>query len=175
MFDKINSKQFELLEPFFKDVDLEASIRELSRDTGVSPGWVSKNIKALNAENILDVEENSASKTISTGEKFKELKEIYNYWQIKNSGLIEHLESEFRPEAIILFGSFERGEDRIDSDIDIAIINGRDKKPDLSEFKEKLLGRDIEIQKINDLKDSDVNFRNSLANGKTLYGFMEVI
>jgi len=174
MFAEINSKKFELLEPFFKDPSLETSIRQLSRETDISPAWISKNIKQFEKKEILNVEDSLASKKISTGEKFRAVKEIYNYWKIQSSGLVELLEEELKPDAIILFGSFERGEDRKNSDIDIAVINGREKNLDLSNFEKNLLGRNIEIQSIDDLKNSDINFRNSLANGKTLYGFMEV-
>lgn len=163
------------MEPFFRDPGLETSIRQLSRDTDISPAWVSKNTKELNDQDILNVEEDLASKKISIGKKFRDIKEIYNYRAIKDSGLVEYLEEELRPDAIVLFGSFERGEDTKNSDIDIAIINGRKKNLNLSDFEEKLLDRNIEIQSIENLKNSDINFRNSLANGKTLYGFMEVV
>lgn len=175
MFAEVNSKQFELLEPYFEDPDLELSIRELSRRTDISPGWASKNVEELNQKNILNVKEVSRSKQVLKGEKFQSIKEIYNYWKLQNSGLIDFLEKELRPEAIVLFGSFERGEDRKGSDIDIAVIKGRSKNLDLSEYEENLLSRDIELHNIENLKQSDINFRNSLANGKTLYGFIEVI
>jgi predicted nucleotidyltransferase len=42
---------------------------------------------------------------------------------IKNSELISFLEYKYTPEAIILFGSFSKGENGKNSDIDILIIS----------------------------------------------------
>lgn len=174
MFAELNIRHQKILREFFQNPELEISIRELSRRTDMSPAWISKNINLLSDKKFLEIEEEKASNKITTGERFQELKEVYNLGDIKESGLVKHLDKELRPEAIILFGSYEQGNDREDSDIDIAIINGREKKVNLKEFEEKL-GRKIELQFIENPEESDENFRNSLANGKTLKGFAELI
>ena len=174
MFAELNIRHQKILKEFFADPELETSVRELSRQTDISPAWISRNIDVISDKEFLDIREDKTSNKISAGEKFEELKEVYNLSAIKESGIIQHLEKELRPDALILFGSYERGEDRKDSDIDIAVINGREKDLGLSEFEEKL-SREIELQFIQDLQESDENFRNSLANGKTLSGFAELV
>lgn len=174
MFADLNIRHQKILREFFENPELEISVRELSRRTDISPAWISRNIDVISDKEFLKVRENKTSNKISSGEKFEELKEVYNLGAIKESGVVKYLEEELRPDALILFGSYERGEDRKGSDIDIAVINGREKNLDLGEF-EKKLDRDIELQFIQEPRESDENFRNSLANGKTLSGFAELI
>jgi len=174
MFSFINSKKLDVLKVFFNKPKAELSIRELSRQSTVSPRWVSKTVSELGEEQILEKQENPANTSVSIGEEFKTVKRIYNLSQLYNTGLVEHLEKELRPEAIVLFGSYEKGEDLEDSDIDIAVISGRNKEISLEKF-EKELNRTINIQHIEDSTKTDKNFRNSLANGTVLDGFAKVI
>lgn len=48
---------------------------------------------------------------ISVGSNFKPLKRSYNLWKLEEIGLIEEIQETSIPEAIILFGSYSRGED----------------------------------------------------------------
>lgn len=174
MFTELNKKQVSVIEPFFQDPGLEASVRDLSRRSDASPRWVSKIVSELEEKNILKVEDSNTSKRITSGDRFTEVKEIYNLDVLNNSELPEYLEKELRPDAIVLFGSYSRGEDTQDSDIDIAVIKGRKKDLDLENF-EKELGREINIQKLESADKGDENFRNSLANGTVLRGFLKVV
>ena len=54
--------------------------------------------------------------------EFKLLKKIDTIITIKESGLIEHLENQCMPDVIILFGSASKGEDTIESDIDLFLL-----------------------------------------------------
>jgi len=71
-----------------------------------------------------------------------------------------------------LFGSYSRGEDIENSDIDIAII-GRKKQIDLTEF-EKILNRKINIITFNNFKEIHKNLKENLFNGITLTGGIEL-
>ena len=82
------------------------------------------------------------------------------------------------PKAIVLFGSYRKGEDISGSDIDIAI-----EKDDVKEYTtvrlnellnlEKRLDRKIQVHLFN-RKSVDVNLFNNIANGIVLSGFLEV-
>ena len=75
--------------------------------------------------------------------KFIRMKRIYNLNSLYLAGLVDFLVKEYNnPEAIICFGSYSKGEDFEKSDIDIAIINGKEKDIALEKF-EKNLGRKI--------------------------------
>lgn len=174
MFTEIHGKALDVLRPFFHDPALESSVRGLSRMTGVSPRWVSKTVEALAEEGILLVEDHPTTKRITTGERFQKVKRVYNLDSIQQSGLVEELEEKLYPDAIILFGSYEKGEDRKGSDIDIAVVNGREREIGLEDFEEEL-GREISIHFVEDPDSGDENFRNSLANGTVLSGFLKVV
>ncbi len=66
---------------------------------------------------------------------FKHLKISFSLGELENSGLIDYLAEKFP--QVILFGSIAKGEDDINSDIDLVCI-GIKKELDLSEFSKKL-------------------------------------
>ena len=110
---------------------------------------------------------------------FKRAKIVYNLNFIYQSGLVEFLNQSYNnPKAIILFGSFRKGEDTSSSDIDIAIESdvAKDYKVlglmALSDF-EKVIGRSIQIHEFN-RKSIDDGLFNNIANGIVLMGFLEV-
>ena len=82
------------------------------------------------------------------------------------------------PRAIILFGSFRKGEDISTSDIDIAIEMDDEQEhrvvrhKNLEEF-EKEIKRNIQIHLFN-RNNTDINVFNNIANGILLFGFLEV-
>ena len=104
---------------------------------------------------------------------------IHNLNFIYQSGLVEYLNEHFNnPKAIILFGSFRKGDDISTSDIDIAIEADEVKEyktvtmKELIEF-ENLIKRKIQIHLFN-RKNADVHVFNNIANGIVLMGFLEV-
>ena len=103
---------------------------------------------------------------------------VYNLNFVYNSGLVEFLVDQFKnPRVVILFGSFRKGEDESNSDIDIAIETEIKESKiiglrGLSEF-EKIIGRKIQLHSFN-RNDMDINVFNNIANGIVLWGFLEV-
>lgn len=98
-----------------------------------------------------------------------------NIYDLYISGLVSGLNDFYGiPECICVFGSFVKGEDMKESDIDLAIVTDRKKLPDLSIYEEKLK-RKISIHLIKDIKKEDAGFINSLANGIVLSGYLEVV
>lgn len=101
------------------------------------------------------------------------LKRVENLNQIYESGLVRHLSEKFPGAAIILFGSYSRGEDITGSDIDIALIGAKEKDIGLSLF-EKALERKISLNFYESLGSIHKNLRENLINGVVLYGFVEL-
>jgi predicted nucleotidyltransferase len=102
---------------------------------------------------------------------------VYNLNFIYQSGLVEFLADYFKnPKAIILFGSFRKGEDISNSDIDIAIEDEESKElkiielRELSEF-EKRINRRIQLYLFNK-NNLDIHVFNNIANGIVLFGFL---
>ncbi|MDP3027824.1 MAG: nucleotidyltransferase domain-containing protein, partial [Nanoarchaeota archaeon] len=104
-------------------------------------------------------------------DKFKQLKRISNFSKILDSGLVDFLNEKFPPEAISVIGSYSRGEDIKDSDIDIIIISKKEYySVSLINF-EKKLNRKIHL--IITYYDKMSNeFYTNLINGIVLYGYL---
>ena len=86
--------------------------------------------------------------------------------------LKKSIEKKFRPEAIVLFGSYSRGEDDIDSDIDLAIINGKQEEIDKQGYEEEL-GKDISFR-IVDISETSENIVKTFSNGIVLRGYLDI-
>lgn len=173
MLTKANKDK--LQEIFFKAPEKKFYLRELERLTGISAPGLMKITKKLEKEEIIESKKEARVKNFyaTRTDKFISLKRAYNINSLVSSGLVDFLREKYQePEAIVLFGSYSKGEDISTSDIDIAIISLKDFEPALSKF-EKILGRKINIMAIN-LKKAEPEFINSLANGIVLYGFLKV-
>ena len=110
----------------------------------------------------------------SRNREFIIAKKYYNLKTICETGLVRFLRDKYEePEAIILFGSYSKGEDISKSDIDIAIITKKSLDLDLSKY-EKKLKRKISIHEIQ-IKKAEKEFLNELANGIVLYGYLKVL
>lgn len=97
------------------------------------------------------------------------LKRADNLRFIYEIGLDSFLEENFPGATIILFGSFSRGEDNSNSDIDIAIIGRKEKSIDLSRFKE-ILKKEIVINFYPSFPEIHKDLRENLCNGIVLSG-----
>ena len=74
------------------------------------------------------------------------------------------------PDGIILFGSYSKGEDIENSDIDIAIISEKyEKSLNLNKYS-KSLGKEISIHIYEDMNKET---KKSVLNGIILRGFIE--
>lgn len=146
--------------------------RELARKLKVSPTAVSKSIKLLKKEKIVELKKDfllQISLNVKD-EKIRELKRLKNIELIYSSRLVDHLKERLYGTVIILFGSYAFGEDLCGiSDIDIAVI-GRDISGlDLNIF-EKKLKRKINLQFFEDQRKISENLRYNIFNGYILHG-----
>lgn len=174
MIKELTSNEREILE-FFTEKPDEIHIRGLSEEVGMPYPSVRKALKDLEEKGFVESDKKSKMTFYSPAdEKFRKAKKMINLENLQSSGLIERLEKELRPEAVVLFGSYLEGRDSEDSDIDLAVIGGREKNLDIEEFEEKL-GRQIQLTEIEDLKEENSEFRNTLANGLVLQGYLEVV
>lgn len=167
---------YKIMKLFFDYPDKEFHIRKIARLTKLSPPGTVKIVKKLKKEGLLNtkkekiVEKVYASKT----EKFFLLKKFYNILSLFESGLINFLRDKYEePEAIVVFGSYSKGEDISISDIDIAIITKKEMSLNLKKF-EKILKRKINIYEIQ-IENCDREFINSLVNGVVIHGFLKVV
>jgi predicted nucleotidyltransferase len=105
---------------------------------------------------------------------FRLEKKLYNIRRIHESGLIEHMARQCGDAPIILFGSYERGEDVEDSDIDLYVQTGKKGIEGIARF-EKSLGRGIQLftgESLRSIRNKEL--ANNIINGTKLVGFIEV-
>jgi len=178
---KIINKE-EIMENFFKEPNRWFHVRELSRILKINPSTTSKYLDKLRKEGFLDGKNERnylLFKANTESYRYKDAKIYFNIKSIKESGLINYIEKELHfPEIIILFGSYAKGEDNINSDIDLFVISDIKKELKLEKF-EKKTNRKIEIliknkKEFSDMKKNNKNLTNSILNGIILKGYLEV-
>jgi predicted nucleotidyltransferase len=161
---------------FFDNPNRKFYIREIARQTCLSPPGVLKILKKLKKENLLVSEKENVVENVwaSRNEKFFLFKKCYNFLSLYESGLTNYLKEMYEePEAIVVFGSYSKGEDTPQSDIDIAVVTKKTTEVDLKEF-EQLLKRKINILEIQ-VENSQKEFLNNLTNGVVVSGFLKVM
>jgi len=165
-----------LKEYFFTNPSAKLRVREIERTLRLPLPSVIRYCKKLEQEDILAINKigNSNFYTASRSETYILGKKLYNIKQVYESGLIEYLKVELSNPAIVLFGSYAKGEDVEESDIDIYIETPSKKQLNLKKF-EKFLKRKIQIFRHKNLKEiSNPHLANNIINGITLNNYMEV-
>jgi len=171
-----------IIEVLFRYPEKEFSLSDLAREAGVAKANIGGILEEFQEAGLINIEKLSKIwriKANQTNWLYIRSKIIYNLNFVYKSGLVEFLIDQFKnPKAIVLFGSFRKGEDMSNSDIDIAVESNEAEGSEviglrgLSDF-EKLIGKKIQIHLFN-RKNIDINVFNNIANGIVLWGFLEV-
>jgi predicted nucleotidyltransferase len=171
-----------ILDIFIENPEKEFHLRELSRILKKSPATISKQLKPSLKQEIIVMKKLSNHnyfRANTEDKKYKQLKLQYNLQKINESGIIELLEEKFNyPEAIILFGSWQKAENNENSDLDILIITPSKKEVNLQQIGGKLKTK-IQLfqhskKEIENLKNKNKQLLNNMINGITIYGFWEI-
>jgi len=152
------------------------SQREISKILKVSPTAIAKSLTLLKKDNLAVVEKTKTINFVSFNRdevKAFELKRVENLRNIYVSGLSEYLETELAGGTILLFGSYAKGEDTNTSDIDIAVIERKDKMLNLEKF-EITLNRKINVNFYQSWKEIHSHLRNNILNGIVLVGSVDL-
>jgi|SRR3989338_3138618 len=152
--------------------------RAIAKHLGVSAPAVMKAIPELEKKGFIKTAQDKESKRWvielnRENHKIMQLKRADNLRQIYESGLADFLEKEYAGATIILFGSYSRGEDIINSDIDIAIIGRKEKAINLTSH-EKNLERVINLNFYNSFEKIHKHLKENLCNGIILVGGVEL-
>ncbi|MDP4012924.1 MAG: nucleotidyltransferase domain-containing protein [Candidatus Nanoarchaeia archaeon] len=152
------------------------SQREIAKILQVSPTAISKSVKKLEENKLIKIEKTKTINFISFNRDERrsiELKRVENFKNIYLSGLSNFIEEKFAGGTIILFGSYARGEDTKTSDIDIAVINRKEKIIEKEKY-EKILNRQININFYDSWKTIHKHLKNNILNGILLHGSVEL-
>lgn len=167
---------FKIMKLFFKFPERKFHLRELERLTGLSLPTVKEISQKLEKNGLLKSKKEKVVKNFyaTRNQKFMRLKRLYNIYSLFSVGLIDYLKNIYEePEAIVLFGSYGKGEDISQSDIDIAIVTSNSKEIKISKF-EKKLARKIKIYDIQ-IKKIEEDFLNTLVNGVIMDGYLNIL
>ncbi len=163
-------------EYFFTNPTGKMRVRHIEKALKLPLPSVIRYCKELEQEGILKTTRigNVVFYTADRGnERFLLEKKVWNIRQLYVSGLVEHLKVNAYNPTIIVFGSYAKGEDVENSDIDVYIETTK-KDIDISKF-EKVLNRKIQMfvyTTIREVKNS--HLANNMINGVVLNGFLEV-
>ena len=166
----------------FRYPEKEFSLSDLAKIAGVAKANIGSILLDFQKAGLVIIEKLSNIWRIKANHAsllYTRSKIVHNLNSVYSSGLVDFLMDYFKnPKAIVLFGSFRKGEDLSRSDIDIAIESDEAKEyqtlglRELSGF-ENILGRKIQIHLFN-RKSVDAGVFNNIANGILLWGFLEV-
>lgn len=167
---------------FFSYPTKEVSLNDVTKRTRISKTTANKVVSKLEEEGFLKITPLGKIWRISCVQQHifnTERKIPYQLELIYSSGIIDEVLKKIKtPRAIILFGSYRKGDDVETSDIDIAVETFDDEEIQLFELETlPRLGYRNNV-KVTLLKFSrtkiDVNLFSNIANGIVLYGFLEV-
>lgn len=161
---------------FFVNPSIKLRVRQMERELKIPLPSLIRYVNELEKEeflkkikigNVVFYSADRASKNFLLEKKLFNIKSLYN------SGLIGFLVIELSNPVIVVFGSYSKGEDTENSDIDLYIETPSKKEVKLEKF-EKILKRKIQIfshQSIRKINNS--HLANNILNGVNLNGFIE--
>ena len=178
MLQKYN--KWKVLKVFFENPNPEGAgfqLREIGRITNLATTSVKRYLNELVNEKLIitskpRIHAYPVYLANMDSEKFRFLKKIDTIMTLKDSGLIEYLENECMPDVIILFGSASRGEDTIESDIDLYLLC-KERRLDMQEF-EKKIKRKISLLFSENINKLSNELKNNIINGTILKGYLKV-
>lgn len=163
---------------FFREPTKEHYLIEVSKKAGLSHTSTKAHLQTLIKLSIIkETTEKKGNREFPVfradinNKNYKNYKKIYNLLELQNSKLIDFLKDALMPKCIVLFGSYQRGEDSEDSDIDL-FIECKEEKIDVSKFA-KILDRNIQLHFKEDFKKYPKELKNNIINGMLLEGYLE--
>lgn len=161
-------KWYRILECFYEYPLAAFSVRDLAGKTKLPVSTVQRYLQDMKKKKILNKD---GKLWDSPSMRFR--KAFFMMDKIVESGLLEILEVEYRPRAVVVFGGVRKGEYDKESDVDIFIESDKVEVVDLSKFERKI-GHKIELFIRKDINDLHVNLRNNVLNGIKLAGYLDV-
>lgn len=152
-------------------------VRHIERDVNVPLPSAIKYAKELAKESFLKTN-TIAGATLYTADRTSPTylleKKLHNIRSLHETRLIAALKETFHNAPLVLFGSYARGEDTENSDIDIYIQTPTTHAFPCTRY-EKKLKRSIQLFQYNTIHDvENKELANNIINGITLNGFIEV-
>ncbi len=160
----------------FLDSPIEShGLREIGRIAQLAPASVLNYLREFEKKGIIKkIKKNKIPlyKAERENENFIFYKKLSIIYELHESGFIDYLWQKLSPKAIILYGSYAKGESTEESDIDLFLI-GKEEKIDILKYEEKI-GREIHLIFNQNVKEISNELKNNLINGIVLKGYFKV-
>jgi len=162
---------------FFIHPTNKIRVRQLERELGAPLPSVIRYTKELVQERILSTTTIAGARVFfadRSSSQYTWQKRLFNLNALHSAGIIKYLEQEHSRPTVVLFGSYMRGEDTEESDIDIYIETPGTARINLERFH-RTLHRKIQVFKYKSIRDvENKELANNILNGIILTGFVEV-
>ncbi len=172
MLEKYN--RYKVLKVFL-DNPLEGfGLREVRRKKKIAPVSVLNYLKEFVRQELVSKEKGKLGPVYIAerdNKSFIFYKKMSALYELHDSGLVDYLWDKLGARAVILYGSYAKGEALASSDIDIFII-GKEKNIDLALF-EKKLGKEIHLLFNDNFRKIPNELKNNLVNGIVLRGYVK--
>jgi len=174
---KLSLLQQRIMRLLFVKAGMSLNMNGIARILKVSQPAVLKAIPYLQKEGLVNAKQDKDSSRWAIelnrdNKKVIGLKRADNLKQLYDSGLIQTLYNIFPGATVMLFGSYAHGEDTMQSDIDLAIINSG--KRELDARFDKILERKIIINYYKSFNSINKPLLSNILNGITLKGTVEL-
>jgi len=173
------SNTINVAEVFFNEPTKPHYLIEISKKSKLAHTSTKKYLISLKKEGIIKENIDRKGKRLFpvymadiNNPSYKYYKKIYNLIKIHNCKIIDHLRDKLMPKSVVLFGSYFKGEDIENSDIDI-FVETKNHVIDLAKF-EKELKRKIELHFNENFNNYPKELKNNIINGEVIYGYLEV-
>jgi predicted nucleotidyltransferase/biotin operon repressor len=175
---ELTNLQKKIMRLLFKKNGKELNQNQIAKYLKVSQTAVMKALPDLKEKELIEINQDKETRRwsilLNKDNSFVfQLKRVDNLKQIYEYGFFDFVEKEFAGATIILFGSYSRGEDTINSDIDIAVIGRKEKSINLGKFDE-IFERKIIFNFYDSFNVIHKNLRENLFNGIVLAGGIEL-
>jgi predicted nucleotidyltransferase len=170
------NNNYKVLKVFLDSPTEEFGLREISRKCGISTPSVLNYLKEFSKEGLIikDLKKNLPVYVAKRdNEKFIVYQRISILYELFDCGVEDFLWEKLSPQALILYGSYARGEAVENSDVDIFVI-GKEKKINLEKLEMKL-GKKIHLMFNSDAGKISKELKNNLVNGIVLKGYFKVL
>ena len=173
MLEKYN--RYKVLKVFLDSPTENFRLREIARLSQISPPSIINYLKEFENEGLIKKHVKRGIPfylALLDNPHFILYKKISILFELNYSGLLDYLWKKISPEAIILYGSFAKGESVEHSDIDLFIL-GKKQFIDIKKF-ENNLNKKVHLLFNKSLNDISNELKNNIINGITLKGYLKV-
>ncbi len=172
---EIFNTTWKILIPIFKYPTKGLSVRELARQSHITHPTVLNIVKKLSKKNIITIEKLNKTFLVRgnfENEEFVEMKKLYNILSLKE--FVNVITKNYKIDVIMVFGSYSKGIDIENSDIDLYIGYT---KTNISEkhlkYIEKKLERKLDIFS-GEINNFSKELKENIINGIKLYGWLKI-